>query len=171
MLGVVYGTRWTPAGSALAALAILGGLRIVFDLAYDLLAGVGRSRSLLGVQVAWFAGLLIALPIGASTGGIGGVAIAHVVVAFVLVGPLYLIALRHTGLAVGRVLTALAPAAAASMGCVVVIAIGGGLGFVGLPAVVVLGTAGVPCMRCRSSCTLRRGRWCWRSGRGTPHMG
>ncbi len=92
--------------------------------------------------MAWFAGLLIALPIGASTGGIGGVAIAHVVVAFVLVGPLYLIALRHTGLAVGRVLTALAPAAAASMGCVVVIVIGGGLGFVGLPAVVVLGTAG-----------------------------
>ena len=142
VLGVVYGARWTPAGSALAALAILGGLRIVFDLAYDLLAGVGRSRSLLGVQLGWFGGLLVALPIGASIGGIGGVAIAHVVVAVTLVGPLYLMALSHAGLSVRRVLSALAPAAMASLGCVAVIAVGGELGFAGLPAVVVLGGAG-----------------------------
>jgi O-antigen/teichoic acid export membrane protein len=143
VLGVVYGPRWMPAGSALAALAILGGLRIVFDLAYDLLAGVGHSRVLLWVQVAWFVGLLIALPIGASIGGIGGVAIAHVIVAFVVVGPLYLVALGHAGLAVRRVLAALAPVAVATVMCIAVCRAGSELGLEGSSAVAAIGAVGV----------------------------
>ena len=113
-VGLVYGQRWQAAAPALAALAVLGGLRILFDLVYDLLAGVGRTTSLLVVQLAWFAGLLVALLIGATVGGIGGVGVAHLVVAVGLVGPLYLTAIARSGIAVRAVLSALAPAAYAA---------------------------------------------------------
>jgi len=141
-VGLVYGERWQPAAPALAALAVLGGFRILFDLAYDLLAGVGRTRSLLAVQLAWFAGLLVALPIGATVGGIGGVGVAHLVVAVGLVGPLYLAAIARAGIAVRAVLAALAPAAYGAAGCAVVIFAGRQLGWTGWFEMLCLGAAG-----------------------------
>jgi O-antigen/teichoic acid export membrane protein len=138
----VYGERWQPAAPALAALAVLGGFRILFDLAYDLLAGVGRTRSLLAVQLAWFAGLLVALPIGAAAGGIGGVGVAHLVVAVGLVGPLYLAAIARAGIGARVVLSALAPAAYGAAGCAAVIVAGRQLGWAGWVQVLALGAAG-----------------------------
>ncbi len=65
----------------------------------------GRGRVTLGLQASWLTALVVALPLAARLGGIRGVAIGHAVVAVGLVIPLYLVALRRTGVrpaALGR---------------------------------------------------------------------
>ena len=119
VIDVVYGPRWHPAAAALTFLALLGGLRIMLDLAYDLLAGgLGRSSSLLLVQLAWFAGLLVALPVGASVGGIEGVGIAHLLVACCVVAPLYGVAIHRTGISIRASVAGLGPIVLATVACV-----------------------------------------------------
>lgn len=93
-----YGHEWLHAVAALRWLAVLGGVRVALDLGYDVLVAAGKGRTLLFTQLAWFVGLIIALPIGAQSGGIRGVGIAHVVVAVGIVVPAYAIALRRSGL-------------------------------------------------------------------------
>jgi PST family polysaccharide transporter len=93
----VYGSTWRPAVVALEFLAVLGAIRIALDFAYDLLVAVGRSRTVLGLQLLWLVLLIPAIWIGASTDGIRGAAVAHVIVAAGVVGPAYLIALHRCG--------------------------------------------------------------------------
>jgi len=93
----VYGERWAPAAQALSWLALLAALRIVFELAYDYLVVAKRSGSLLMVQVTWLVALLPALVVGALLGGISGVGAAQVMVAVVVVTPIYLWRLRRSG--------------------------------------------------------------------------
>jgi PST family polysaccharide transporter len=97
LVDLVYGDRWRPAAAALEMLAVLGAVRVVLDLCYDLLAAVGRARALLVLQAVWLAGLVPALVIGARAGGIRGVGAAHAVVAAGLVAPCYIAALRRAG--------------------------------------------------------------------------
>ena len=73
---VVYGDAWAPAAEALRWLALLAGVRILFEVAYDYLVVVGRSRALLAVQCAWTAVLVPAVWVGIERGGIGGAAAA-----------------------------------------------------------------------------------------------
>jgi lipopolysaccharide exporter len=66
-----------------------------------MLAALGRSKFVLGVQLIWLLGLLPAMAIGVHERGIVGAAIAHIVIIGPIVLPCYLIALkRATGVRV-----------------------------------------------------------------------
>ena len=97
----VYGPRWSGAAAALALLAMLGGMRVLLELAYDCLASAGRPRAILWIHVLWLVALVPSLVVGAELDGIRGVAVGHVLVVVLLVGPGYLFALQSVGLRVG----------------------------------------------------------------------
>lgn len=94
----VYGSRWGPAAAALSLLAVLGGLRVLLELAYDALASAGRSRAILLIHVLWLVSLAPVLVAGARADGIRGVALGHVATVLVLIAPSYLLALRALGI-------------------------------------------------------------------------
>lgn len=95
VLHLVYGEKWVTASNTLTLLAILGLLRVAYGMAYDCLAAGGRQHALVGVQALWLAALIPALLIGAKTHGIVGVAVGHVLVAGLLVGPAFVWALSR----------------------------------------------------------------------------
>ncbi|WP_030715016.1 oligosaccharide flippase family protein, partial [Streptomyces sp. NRRL S-237] len=105
---LIYGERWLPAARALPWLMALGLVRIGCELAYDCLVAIGHRRSLIGVQGLWLIILIPALVIGARTGGIVGVAQGHVLVAGVVVVPVFLLALHRGGIRLGTVARACA---------------------------------------------------------------
>lgn len=90
----VYGTRWEPAAQALLWLALLGALRILFELSYDYFVVLARSQVVFTVQLVWLFALVPSLIDGARLGGIRGVAIAGLLIAATIVLPLYLYELR-----------------------------------------------------------------------------
>lgn len=117
LIRVVYGGRWLPAAAPLVFLAGLGLFRVFHELAYDYLAALGRSRLLLGVQLGWLAALVVLLPLGASRGGLAGIGVGHLVAAYGLILPAYLIVLRRHSVRPGPLLRGcLRPAAAALAG-------------------------------------------------------
>jgi O-antigen/teichoic acid export membrane protein len=97
LIGYVYGPRWHPAAEALIGLSIIAAARIFFELSYDYLSVLAKSRLLLIVQLVWLAGLIPAMVAGARIAGIYGASMAAAVVACVLVLPCYILALRATG--------------------------------------------------------------------------
>ncbi|MEU8540476.1 oligosaccharide flippase family protein [Streptomyces sp. NPDC048717] len=99
LVELVYGAKWRPAAAALPWLMALGLARIAAELTYDCLVAVGRRRSLLLIQGIWLVTLVPALTIAARAGGIGTVAVGHVVVAGLIVLPAFLAALRRGGIA------------------------------------------------------------------------
>ncbi|UUU39252.1 oligosaccharide flippase family protein [Streptomyces sp. NBC_00162] len=105
---LVYGERWLPAARALPWLMALGLVRIGCELAYDCLVAIGRRRSLIAVQGLWLLVLIPALITGARGGGIVGVAQGHVLVAVVVVVPVYLLVLHRGGIGLGTVVRACA---------------------------------------------------------------
>jgi PST family polysaccharide transporter len=117
LVATLYGEKWLPAVAALQWLALLGALRVVLELCYDLLVAMGRAAALIRVQVGWLLALAVALPLGAHLGGIAGVAIAQAIVAAAIVLPLNLVLLLRSGLRLRPLVRALQPilvAAAAS---------------------------------------------------------
>lgn len=106
LIHLVYGERWTAAAPVLTLLAVLGLLRVVYELSYDCLAAAGGRSRLLGVQGLWLSALVPALLIGASLRGIVGVGAGHVVIAALLVGPAFAWALSRCGIPVRLVLAA-----------------------------------------------------------------
>jgi O-antigen/teichoic acid export membrane protein len=114
LVGVLYGEKWLPAVVALQWLAVLGALRVMLELCYDLLVAVGRAGSLVRVQLGWLLALAIGLPLGARIGGIEGVAIGQGVVATAIVLPLNLRLLAGSGIRVGTLARALQPVALAA---------------------------------------------------------
>ena len=94
----VYGSEWLPAATALRWLAVMAAFRIFFELTYDYLVVLGRSRSILAIQCVWFAALLPGVLAGVHLRGIAGAGAALVVVSAVVVLPLYLHALRRVGI-------------------------------------------------------------------------
>jgi PST family polysaccharide transporter len=109
LVGVLYGEKWLPAIVALQWLALLGSLRVVLELCYDLLVAVGRAGSLVRAQIAWLASLALGLPIGARLGGIEGVAIVQGAIATAIVLPLNLRLLSGSGIHAGALARALQP--------------------------------------------------------------
>lgn len=97
LIGYVYGPRWHPAAEALIGLSMIAAARILFELGYDYLSVLGKSRLLLTVQLVWLAGLIPAMVAGAHIAGIYGAGLAAAAVACVLVLPCYIAALRATG--------------------------------------------------------------------------
>jgi len=128
LVAIFYGSKWSPAVATLRWLAVLGGARVVLDLCYDVLVATGRGRSLLAAQAAWFVSLAIALPLAAAAAGIRGVGIGHVAVAVGIVGPVYAVALRHAGIPLRSVLSALVAPCVGGAVAVAILAAGAQLG-------------------------------------------
>ncbi|GAA4811483.1 oligosaccharide flippase family protein [Streptomyces ziwulingensis] len=98
LIELVYGSTWVPAAAALPWLMVLGLIRIGCELAYDCLVAAGQRRSLILVQGLWVAALVPVLVVGARLDGIVGVSQGHVLVAAVLVVPVFLYALHRAGI-------------------------------------------------------------------------
>jgi O-antigen/teichoic acid export membrane protein len=106
LVTLFYGRTWLRAVDVLRWLAVLGGLRVLLDLGYDVLVALGSTRLLLVVQIVWLAALVVALPLGAAAGDIVGVGVGHVIVAAAVTGTAYLAALRRAGVPLRPVLAA-----------------------------------------------------------------
>jgi O-antigen/teichoic acid export membrane protein len=109
LIRFVYGQQWAPASAVLLWLAILGGFRIIFELIYDYFVVLARSRAVFTVQLIWLVALVPALVAGARVNGISGLGAAHVLVAALVVLPLYLWELHRAGVPAGRLLVRLGP--------------------------------------------------------------
>lgn len=114
LVGLLYGDKWLPAVIALQWLALLGALRVMLELCYDLLVAVGRAGSLVRVQLGWLLALVVGLPVGAKLGGIEGVAIGQGVIAAAIVLPLNVRLLAASGIRVAALVRALQPVAVAA---------------------------------------------------------
>jgi PST family polysaccharide transporter len=100
LVSFIYGAAWQPAAGPLLWLGVFAAFRILCELTYDYLVVLGRSGSLLRVQII---GLICTVPLmlwGAHLAGIIGIAVAQVVVAAVVTLPIYLAELRRVGLRV-----------------------------------------------------------------------
>lgn len=98
IIDFVYGAVWAPAAPALTWLAVLAAFRILFELAYDYLVVLGRTAKIFTVQLVWLAALIPALILGANLWGLAGLAAVQVVIAAVLILPLYLWEFHRSGL-------------------------------------------------------------------------
>jgi PST family polysaccharide transporter len=110
LVRTVYGNQWTAAAGPLRFLAALGLLRVAFELAYDCLSAAGRRRALLLVQGSWLVALIPVLWFLAGRLGINGVGLGHVLVAGLLAGPLFVLAVRRAGVPVRTILRSVGPA-------------------------------------------------------------
>jgi PST family polysaccharide transporter len=108
VLHFVYGDKWVDASGALRFLALLGLLRVSYELAYDCLVAAGKKRALLIVQGWWLVALAPVLLYAAHTRGIAGVGFGHMIVAGPLVAPLFVWALGRGGVPARVVLRACA---------------------------------------------------------------
>jgi PST family polysaccharide transporter len=143
LVDVLYGERWGRAAVALRWLALFGGLRIVADLAYDLLAALGRGRQLLAVQGVWFVSLCVALPIAAQMSGIAGVALAQCLVTLVVVLPAYVAAVHRAGLSLAALWRSVSWPVVAAVAAASVMLAGRGAAWSGLSGVAVIAVAGI----------------------------
>jgi O-antigen/teichoic acid export membrane protein len=93
----LYGTTWAPSAAVLRFLIVLGVVRMVTQLALDVLAGAGATRAALWVNLGWVIVLVPALVVSTRIDGIRGTAVAHALVATFVAAPLALAALRRIG--------------------------------------------------------------------------
>jgi PST family polysaccharide transporter len=103
LIRAVYGDQWAPAAAALRFLAVLGLIRVAYELTYDCLVAAGRRKLLMGVQALWLVALVPVLIAFVHPFGIAGVAAGHVVVGLILVIPVFLVALARAGIAPGAI--------------------------------------------------------------------
>lgn len=112
----LYGGRWVAAAPVLSILSLYGLISIVGMLFSSMLAALGRSKSMLVIQLIWLAALVPAMAIGVHKDGIVGAAAAHIIIIGPLVLPCYLIALkRATGIRIGLLAKAAVPPLAAAV--------------------------------------------------------
>lgn len=111
----VYGAKWLDAATPLRLLALLGVVRVAVMYMFDLMIGDGRSRTVLRLQTLWLLVLVPALLVGTYTDGTRGTAIAHLAVTSIVVLPLFVLALRPSGIRPGPVMAAWIRPAAASV--------------------------------------------------------
>lgn len=164
LIGLVYGGQWVPAAGALPWLMVLGLIRIGCELAYDCLVAAGRRRSLIGVQALWLGALFPVLVAAAHRNGTVGVAQGHVLVAGGAIVPVFLLALRGSGIGPRRVARACArPFLGGAVMAAVAVALHGRLGD-SRPALAVTGCVA---MAAYAACVLP-GRHLLRGGASTP---
>ena len=99
LIGFLYGDRWMPSASILAALGAFRCLRILFDMFASFLYSRGKSRTVLMVQVLWLVALIPAMWIGIREWGLVGAGWAHVAVGVGVPLPAYLVALSSAHVA------------------------------------------------------------------------
>ncbi len=93
----MYGEDWVDGAVALSGLGAFGALRVIFDLIVTYLIAVGRSRSVLVVQIWWLSVMLPAMAWGVSRFGLAGAGWTHVAVGVIAVLPAYLVCLHREG--------------------------------------------------------------------------
>lgn len=122
----IYGSAWSDAAQALRFLAIGAAFRILFELLYDYLVVLNRSRALLAVQLLHLGCLIPALILGGHLAGMAGIAAAQVLVYALAIFPAYLFLLSRVGVAVSVLLRRLAlpSAAGIALGAVALFAAG-----------------------------------------------
>ncbi len=111
-VAAIYGPKWLPAASALVGLSVLGAGRILIELAGDYLVTLGRTRSVFFALIPWLAALATTLILVARPYGIAGVGAGQAVVVVGIVGPVYAVLLRSTGVRIWTTLRALGPGVA-----------------------------------------------------------
>jgi O-antigen/teichoic acid export membrane protein len=108
LIRLVYGVQWGPSAAVLPWLALLGLLRIIFELVYDYFVVLANTRVVFTIQVVWLLVLAPAVWFGANSGGSAGAAAAQFGVGLLLILPIYLYELRRTGVAPAGFLAKLA---------------------------------------------------------------
>jgi PST family polysaccharide transporter len=103
VISLFYGAQWTAAAVPLQFLAALGLIRVAMELAYDGLAARVR-KTLMLMQGWWLLALVPILLLFAHYFGVVGVAAGHLVVAGLLVAPVFLVVLGRLGIPAGRLL-------------------------------------------------------------------
>ena len=98
VVAFVYGPQWAPTAHVLTFLAVLALFKIFFELSYDFLVVRARSTAILTIQFVWLTVLIPVLIFFGHHDGLPGVAAAAVVVAAVVVTPMYIWHLRGEGL-------------------------------------------------------------------------
>lgn len=101
---VVYGEVWRPAAQVLRVLALLGLVRVLMLVGYDLLVALDGSRDLLVLQAAWLLAVVPALFVGIGAAGVVGAATAQLLVAVFVAVPVFWLALRRSRIRAGAVL-------------------------------------------------------------------
>jgi PST family polysaccharide transporter len=107
LIEFLYGEKWGPSAVALRFLTILMVVRMLTSLAFDVLTGLGATRSTVWLNAGWAAALIPALWLGTHLDGIRGAAIAHGVVAVFIALPLAVLALHRAGVSLTPMLPAL----------------------------------------------------------------
>jgi lipopolysaccharide exporter len=124
LIVVIYGGNWAAGGPVLAVLSIFGAVFVLNLLFANILISAGRTGLLFGVQVLALVGLLPALALGATSGGLVGIGTAHIAVVVAVTLPVYIVAIRKTtGAGAGVVLRALARPAVAAVAAAVLAAL------------------------------------------------
>ena len=90
----LYGAKWTASVQPLSILAVYGAISVICVFFANILAGLGRVKFILIVQLVWLAALIPGMVLGIHRDGIVGAALAHVIVIGPIVLPLYLFGLR-----------------------------------------------------------------------------
>ena len=112
----LYGARWAAAASVLSVLSLYGAISVICSLFASVLAGTGRAKSLLVIQLVWLGALIPAMSIGVDRNGIVGAAEAHIVVIVPIVLPIYLFVLKRvTSLSFATITRAIWPAVLVSL--------------------------------------------------------
>jgi PST family polysaccharide transporter len=112
----LYGAKWAESANVLTVLALYGAVSIICLLFANMLAGLGRSKFLLAIQLVWLCALVPAMALGVHLDGIVGAAYAHIAIIFPIVLPSYLLALKRvTGVHLIALGKAVLPALLASV--------------------------------------------------------
>ncbi|MFV0317406.1 MAG: lipopolysaccharide biosynthesis protein [Microthrixaceae bacterium] len=95
---VVYGSVWSDAAAPLRWLLVVGGLRVLLQMAGELIAVLDRPGVVLRLRFIWLLLLPVALDYGAERVGLSGVGMAHVAIAAFIMTPLFLWEIRRSGI-------------------------------------------------------------------------
>ena len=111
----LYGAKWAAAASVLSILTLYSAISVICLLFANIIAGMGRTKLLLAVQLIWLVALAPAMAFGVHRDGIVGAAFAHIAVIGPIVLPCYLFALKRiTGIRFALLAKAIVPALLAS---------------------------------------------------------
>ena len=111
----LYGSKWAAAADVLSALSLYSAIAVICLLFANIIAGMGRTKLLLAIQIIWLGALAPAMVLGVRRDGIVGAAFAHIAVIGPIVLPCYLLAMKRiTGVRLTLLAKAVLPALLAS---------------------------------------------------------
>ncbi|MBO0879516.1 MAG: oligosaccharide flippase family protein [Mycobacterium sp.] len=91
----LYGGKWTASAEVLSILSLYGAISIICVLFANMLTSLGKTKSILAVQLFWIGALVPAMALGVHRNGIAGAAAAHILVIAPLVLPAYIFMLKR----------------------------------------------------------------------------